>query len=587
MIIKNFLAIAAATAVFASCTKEPSVPSGDGGPDNNPSAGEQVEVPSDGLVDKVFTVSNVPTKTYWDGSVTDAGQVLMKWLADDKIGIHDGTALREFVMVSEPIEADAVFKGRVEPGATSFSAYYPYVEDLQFSYPAVQHVSQEGGLADCPIFATGTVDENDRIHFEVKPALLKVFIAEGKSVVSVAVKGNAEGDKLSSEGAGVTLCCKDGTDLPAGVDLYMVLPEYSFASGYTVTFTDAEGNETVKGTDKPVVWEAGKVYEVQNEFAPPPSSDYYADYSEGNDIIIAGKMYNKAVYGEPVLIKSGETYTISAAGVYFIENGASVTYSPSSSLIKAVIVGRDPAQRSALVQTVNFSGSTNGEIVLMNLDIACQVASGKYIFAVEGSNIPQRYAMDNCRVLGYDRKNMMYKKGDWMKELLLHNCDFQFTSPDVDLWLFNADSYAVQIDLIDIRNTLMWHTSAYADGKGFRITNGSSINVTNSNFINNTFINLTTRKNQTSTFSAKSSNAEATGNLFYLLDQPVNGKFFQQDSANPSVSGNKVYVGTDYTYVFNSSDDAEKLTESPFESIDVAAGAFVKKAAYVTYGAVR
>ena len=125
--IKKLLTFAALCTLFFSCAeKEP-----DQNTDKQPSQDQPVEVPSDGLVEKTFIVSNLLTKTYIDGSLSSAGQILVKWCADDTIGIHDGVALRKFAMISEPVDASAVFKGRVDESATEFFAIYPYVPDYK------------------------------------------------------------------------------------------------------------------------------------------------------------------------------------------------------------------------------------------------------------------------------------------------------------------------------------------------------------------------------------------------------------------------------------------------------------------------
>lgn len=575
---KHILLILIAMSALSSCVKEGNADSGE---DNRPA------LPDDSLVEKTIIVSNVTTKTLFDGLLTDDGSVVMKWCADEDLAVYDGTAVRRFAMVSEPQEAQAVFKGRISPQAQTLDAYYPYREDLSSPLSLTQYVSAEGGMTDGVVYAAGQVDNDDRLDLFVSPAFLKFSVNSGLNIRSVKIGGTAGNDIFS--GNIITVSCKDGSALPTGVSIYAVLPSGYLESGYTVTFIAADGSETVQGTDGYVEWESGKVYDIQNEFSPPPSTDYYADYVDGADVIIAGKAYNKAEYGNPVLIEKGQTTTITANGVYFIEPGATVEYSPSSSMKKMVVIGRDPSQRSAMVQKTHFKMDTQGELALLNLDLESSGLTGStYLFNIYSSNTPQRVAMDNCRV-NFANKNFMYHaKETWVSEVLFHNCDVRLTYNSTnDMWLFNVDSKAPQVSVMEFKNNVFWHAGTLASGKGFRVTNGSAITIDDFKFVGNTFVNLPTRKNQESYVSAIINKAEVKNNLFYISGQPVDGVFFQQTPAEATVSDNVSYTGNEFKFVFNSTDTSEVLSESPFASMNLETGDFVKKDGFRKYGASR
>lgn len=575
---KYILLILIALSALSSCQKEGNA---DNGEDNGP------VVPDDGLVEKTIIVSNVTTKTLFDGLLTEDGMVVMKWCAEDALAVYDGTAVRRFAMVSEPQETQAVFKGRISPQAQVLNAYYPYREDLSSPLSLTQYVSAEGGMTDGTVYAAGQVDTDDRLDLRVTPAFLKFSVNSGLNIKSVKMGGTAQNDIFG--GNTIIISCKDGSALPTGVDMYAVLPSGYLESGYTVTFIAADGTETVQGTDGYVEWESGKVYDVQNEFAPPPSADYYADYVDGADVIIAGKAYNKAQYGNPVLIEKGQTTTITSNGVYFIEPGAMVEYNPTSSMKKMVVIGRDPSQRSAMLQKTHFKMDTQGELALLNLDLESSGLTGStYLFNIYSSNTPQRVAMDNCRI-NFSNKNFMYHaKETWVSEVLFHNCDVKLSySSTNDLWLFNVDSKAPHVSIMEFKNNVFWHTGALASGKGFRVTNGSAIAIDNFKFVGNTFVNLPTRKNQESYVSANINKAEVKNNLCYISGQLVDGAFFQQTPADATVSDNVSYTGNEFKFIFNSTETSEVLSESPFASMNLETGDFVKKDGFRKYGASR
>ena len=264
-------------AVLASCSKpDPLPPADDQQPEVEQPEDQIPEVPSDGLVDKIITVSNLQSKTFVDGSFTDDGKVMMKWFADDSISVWDGVANRKFVMVSEPVGTYAVFKGRVSPEATDFYAFYPYKSDLQisqgtgcrFTAPLLQsqYANPEGGVVSDAVYAAGKVDAQDRLSFSIKPSFLIFSFDEDESVTSVSIEGNSDDDYLygswqldcspegtvtssfaddSMRGKKVTFANEDGTPFRTGVTYYMVLPEVNFEAGYTVTILNSDGTETV------------------------------------------------------------------------------------------------------------------------------------------------------------------------------------------------------------------------------------------------------------------------------------------------------------------------------------------------------
>lgn len=271
---------------------------------------EQVDS-SGNLVEKVFTVSEVESKTYIDDAESGGGRAVIKWCADDAISVWDGVANRKFTMVGEPDGASAAFKGMVDATATDFYAIYPYDANLccsesngtkvfSVSKPAVQYANPEGGLADGSAYACGKVDENGHVSMVNRSVLLKFSLGEGMKVKSVTLKGNAEDDILAGtlnlqygEGRNfsigykndaarsgqITLCNRDGSTLKTGVDYYMSLTGNLFDKGYAVTLTMADGKELTKSSDKAVQYYSGTIYPLADQ---PLSSAMFSG-TEGSE----------------------------------------------------------------------------------------------------------------------------------------------------------------------------------------------------------------------------------------------------------------------------------------------------------------
>ena len=272
---------------------------------------EQID-PAVDLVEVVFDVDNMESRTYVDGSETDNGKLAIKWCEDDAISVWDGVENRKFTMVGEPNGASATFKGIVSASATDFYAIYPYDEDLtcsetngslifSVSKPAVQYANPEGGLADNSAYACGKVDQNGKISMVHRSVLLKFSFAGGMAVKSFTLIGNAEDDILAgrlnfkydaernftvgykndgTRSRQITLCNRDGSILKTGVDYYMSLTGTLFDKGYTVMLTMADGTELIKSSDKSVQYYSGSVYKLAGK---PLSSDMF-DVMEEPDV---------------------------------------------------------------------------------------------------------------------------------------------------------------------------------------------------------------------------------------------------------------------------------------------------------------
>ena len=589
--IKRLLTFTAAFTFFLSCAEKEPAQNTDKQPTDNHEP--PVEVPSDGLVDKTFIVSNLSTKTFIDGSLSIAGQILVKWCADDTIGIHDGVALRKFAMISEPVDASAVFKGRVDESATEFFAIYPYVEDYQLpqqgqedgfvhSIPSLQTVSADGGVAEGAVYASGKADSEDFISFHIHPALLLYSPIKDEGIASFTVEG--------ADGVKVTVNTTEGENFKVGKEYYAAVCPETISAGYNVTMCAADGSVVQsKSVAGPLAAFSGAVLPLLGQ----PEMTYYEKWTAGEDIIIAGKAYNKSTYGDGILIAEGETKSITATkGVFFVEPGANVTYNPSSSVTTMIIIGTDPSIRSSMTQQIHYKVATDGVLAVMNMDVNADALTGStYLFNIYSTNTPKSFALDNCSMTFSNKHFMYHAKDTWVEEVAFHNCDVKFTMTANDIWLFNVNTSTPAIKLLDFQNNVFWHEGTMDSGKGFRITNGSSATLEKFIFKNNTFVNLTTRNNATSYLSVITSNAEVSGNLFYFDNQPVNGALLQQKCDSVTASDNYYYTGSDVTFngctVEGGTVSLTAATEDPFSSKDLETGKFVKTSSYANIGAAR
>jgi len=593
--------------------------------------------------------SDVDTKT----ALVPGGnnKTAVVWEAGDKISVWDGTANREFTIKSFD-GSSAVFTGKVSADATSFYAIYPYTailevgepdddtRDIRFRFPTTEiEYARPGNLPKGRGIAVAVAAEG-KFAFQNRTALIKFSLAEDMNdVKSVIIQGNEANDYLwgtvnlefkgtsvfqgiaygYDRGTSVTLCNEDGSNLQTGVDYYIAIPGNQFAAGFNVTIKYADGTAVTKTSDKaiqpytkdiiplastPLTKDMFKSEEGGGEESDPATS-YYAAYMAGQDIMIAGKAYNKSVYGDGTLVKTGETVDLTSGGkVYFVEPGAVSKIGPTNSATKYIVIGDDPTQRTSVTQDAAIKvGKDNAHYAFFNLDFNSTIAetsSGStndlITIANAGSTI-ERIAYDNCHIELTGRYNI-YNSNSTFKDIAYHNCDFVMTVTGHDVSLIKCDSStSADYQSIDLQNNLFWHSSAFSSANfAFNIVLAVNTNaIDNIVMKNNTFINLRTRFSNSYYFQINNSgsytsggntyecegvvdSAVIEGNIIYIDDDNLSGNWslLRANATTGTVSNNYAYYAKETNYKFyfggkiaDSSKSMTTLTSSPFSSLTI------------------
>lgn len=632
-----FSIFAMAAVVLASCVKE-QTPVLDG--DQND------VIPSENLVEKVFTVGDPESKTYIDGTAEN-NKVVIKWCADDAISVWDGVANRKFTMVGEPDGASATFKGLVSESATEFYAIYPYDENLQYSYnedkawmqftvikPAVQYANPEGGLADNSAYACGKADADGHIRFENRSALLKFSLASGMNVRSVTIKGNEDDDILAgtlnfrynesnnfSLGWGsagksteVTFCNEDGSNLKTGVEHYISLTGNKFEKGYAVTLTFDDGTTITRDSEKSVQYMSNQIYSLASK---PLSritfgATYYEAYEAGEDIVIAGKVYNKTTHPNAQLLT--ETTTIEANGLYFLDPAEGQTITLGKTRVdEMILVGNDPSKRTSISPNEGFKLKQNGKLTIFNLDIPSITVSNKQLV---DENVYAEYLLfDNCKIstptgsstsiiYSQIKEGNVNVTGNTTAVGVFKMCNCDYVMPKVSAENNNGAAIlncGTKETNITLENNLFYVAEQDIAAIKFKVTSVAAPETGNLIMKNNTFINTCQNAGAAGIFTngIAFTSIDVQNNLFYLPLMIGNQYVFMGglDFGGGTVLDNYYFKGeSDNTFrMFNGSQntpsfastDLTKLSESPFSSMDHANGVFVKTAAAAAYGAKR
>ena len=624
--MKRFIiSIAAAALVMSACVKE-------NAPVQNPA--------DENLVPMEFSASSDDTKTSLVPG--ESGKATVEWSATDEISVWDGTANRKFTVKSCE-GSTAVFTGMVSADATSFYAIYPYTETLEVSAPdnadrdirlrfpvgSVQY-AKPNSFSDNTAFAVAVASEG-KFAFQNRTALLKFSLgsdmANVKSVVlrangaqylygtvniefagSTVYQGMAYGYDRGSE---VTLCNQDGTNLQTGVNYYIAVPGANFTEGFTVEVNFDDNTSVSKSSDTAIQFYTKNIYplasgpltkdmfETPGEDTPTdPATSYYAQYLAGQDITIAGKVYNKTTHPDAKLLTTSTT--ISAAGLYFVkpEDGAEIKYG-TTRLSDVVIVGDVPGTRQTL-GNAQLKLTVNGKVAIMN----CVVSAGASAQLIDENTTADYVAFDNCTIIPANGQPLCYASGATgtiVKEFVMMNSEFAipeaYSQHANGVFLLNGGLVG---STIRMENNVLYVDKQDVAVLKFKVTTQATA-AESLIMKNNTFVNILANGGDSGLFKdgVTFNSVDVQNNLFYVTGMTRNNTVFMTGTgfAGGKIENNAYYRG-DLTFTFRmfngssntpsfASPDLTKLDADPFSSADYTNGVFVKTDAAAAYGATR
>lgn len=221
------------------------------------------------LVEMTFEASHVDTKSTFSNNQ-------LGWEVDDKVAVYDGTAKREFSVVSVN-GTTATITGQVAQGATEFYAVFPYsaARDLlpdeekgkiSIAMPHEQILS-EGKNFDEDAFVTAGKIVDNKVTFKNVASLLRLNIPAG--ITSVALRG-LDTDKIAGA-ATVTYTSAETPSVttsaarvysssivlkPAGETFtegahYIALLPTTFTKGFRVVYSNDKNEMAIKKSPVP------------------------------------------------------------------------------------------------------------------------------------------------------------------------------------------------------------------------------------------------------------------------------------------------------------------------------------------------
>lgn len=578
------------------------------------------------LVKRTFsTTVSQDSKVCLDGS---NGEI--RWSDPDEISVWDGVANRKFTLVSRD-GSSAVFEGYVDEAATDFFAVSPYSEELQVSapdkpereirlnFPFVSDQKAVPGNVSAGLCVAVARTSSNTLDFVNKTAMLRFSFAEDLAdVTAVTVQSNKnyisgtynvewEGNLAhqgitANKGQTITLSNADGTCLRTGINYYMVLPPHANDGGFSVSITLSDGSVYTRSSDKAMQISSGKIYPLaevpltKSMFITAEAYGRYEMWKNGIDIEICGNSYNKSALGDGTFIAKGQTYEISAGGVYFIDPYATVTLA-TTKMDDIVIIGNDPAMKSKVTNS-GFYLNASADVACLGVDFRAVQAWPNNMDIINETTAAGDICFEDCRL--YHPSNGRYfiyanMSGEGLasslNSLYLKNCIYTIEAPDEKAYMLNCPLQSASITF----EGCTFHCRSYqyiANQFKLIALNNSSQTVSSVKINGNNFANLSSSASGMKTYISSGPTykyMELTGNIFYLpkitADEamintiPTDGKaysnwYFTGTAASSPVV--KAFMNTpSWTTIAGA---ITKATEIPFvEPFTFDTGTFVRK----------
>ena len=407
MKIMKFFLLAAAAVAAISCAKELS-------PIENENPTPEVE-----LVPMTFTASydagdDAETKVAYENGAT-------VWKVGDKIMVISETGTATEFEATEVDGKNATFEGLAEKSETYYavspaSAYLGNdVANGKIYANIPQTQTAVAGTFDPKAFLSVASNSGSELYFKNSCSVIGFRLENPANVKSVRFTATAQ-TNLAGNGVVktdaipthnwdgdyaersafdmITLNAPEG-GFAAGTDYYLTIRSNKCPNGITVY---VEYKDEVKSrTSDNVLFPDGAMNKVRSlgvldknltDITP------YDSYQMGFDLVVAGKVINKATYGEATLVNSAQG--LNNNGVYFVNpNVDGVTMNSGKSII---VIGNDRTQRSKVSRSgYTYIPATNNEDywVLSNIDFTI-TSTATYSLRLNGGGECEMIIMDNC-----------------------------------------------------------------------------------------------------------------------------------------------------------------------------------------------
>ena len=536
---KNILLIAGSVLAFTavSCSLE-----------------ENTEPVVDSVVPMEFTADATATRT----AITEDNAVI--WSEDDAISVFDGAGNHKFTAGTAG-STTTKFSGEAESGKETYYALYPYSADASLArttihsvLPANQYSTADGTFDTMLAPAVAKAEENGNLTFVNVAGLVKfTFTGAGdRAVKSISMTADQSltgsysvdmsGEEFSAVAtasasvgetpavSGITLTAKEG-NLAAGPYYLVALPGTYKNVEISVVLSDgAKLNGSVGTLDIM----AGKIKPTTIDLTEVQPT-LYDKFMAGEDIVIAGKTYNKSQFEDAtpddgkednIKLVTGTNSSIygtsTALGdgmIIFVDIENQTKPLQIGNAGNIIVVGNDPDNKPLVTRSGAYlqKGSNSvGRLVLANLIVDLPNSSTTAAAFIANSAFDE-LSFDNCEILMNASNPLISIPSNSIAEINIMNSDINIPAGTTDRYIISSSTNEHTIAQLNLENNI-FHTD---DGLSttFRIMHSghqnTQSNIGNIVIQNNTFVN-TCYNNSASVIALNITKATITKNILYI-----------------------------------------------------------------------
>lgn len=541
----KFFLLAAAAVAAISCAKE--------------LAPEVNEVPDAELIPMTFTAaSEGETKVTHDGN----GIV---WQDGDKIAVISGTTFSEFT-ATDIDGSTATFTGWATESENHYAVYpASAVKEVTAEgvfdvvIPAVQ-TAVHGSFDPSALVAVAKADDENNLMFMNIVTMVKFRLSNPENVKSIrftAVNNNGQEATLASlgtitaeknitghtyksgESKMITLNAPaDG--FKADTDYYIVFRTNDCRKGFTFYFEYNNGTVKKRSTTNALFGE--KESGFRNQVRNLKTIDVnltdmtpYDSYQMGFDLVVAGKVINKATYGEATLVT--KTQGLEKSGVYFVNSGATANFN-SGITGNLIVIGNTPGVRTNVSRTgVSYLTASEGEdaLIMQNVNYVDCTAN---VFQLNAGYAFETIIFDNCLFNVVSGKFLILSNSaaNTITDFAMTNCDVKMDGV-VSLLKMGGST----INSITFENNVL-----YADAEMtsfFAVNSTAKVEsvVFNSNTLYNTTIGSTTANEDAIVIASNITDFVAKNN-YVVYANNINNRYFGRATFVGGEIDNNFYV---------------------------------------------
>lgn len=545
----SLLAVAAMAAV--SCAKE-----------ITPETNETPEV-NPNLVEITLTATGESDE---DTKAIFSGYPKIAWEGNEEISLL-GTNTGNQKLTANGKGHKTTFTGYADVTDDVYYAVYPYDANVsltadgklsEVTVPAVQ-TATAGSFDPKAYIAVAKSTDKESLSFKAVGAFVKFKLEDAENVKSVTMVSNSGANMACSatvvmkEDGGVSHGSPyvDGTasssvkmvgNFQTDKAYFMVVRPQPYTGGVTFYIEYKDGTVLSRAGASDLFESGMSRNYIRNlntlqkkDFKPV--TDLYTLYNMGYDITLAGKVINKATYGEATCLSEESTNkSITSAGIYFIDSNATNVDISGAFTKNILVIGNDLTCRSniSVNNTIKWNANT---IAFYNLNFIDNTDNSLFQANAAGGTL----MFDNCSLTTDDDKSQLIYSSADMEKIAFYNCDINVLANNK----YIASISNKTLSNFDFVNNIVY-SAAGTIRYQFKFIVGNTT-VTNLNLSNNTIASVFPytygKVAENYTKISKLDNLVCINNLFFAAkySDSVNAAIFSASPSSKTVDNNHMY----------------------------------------------